>query len=79
MTWEEFRSLLSGLSGDSPLGRIIQIRAETDSEIIKRFSSNQKRIRNEWINKNKRKIASPAEKEAFLRAFIAGFKTEEEV
>lgn len=48
MKWDEFISLLSGLSPDSPLGRIVQIRTETDKEVIKSFSSHQRKIYNEW-------------------------------
>jgi hypothetical protein len=52
MTWEEFSSLLSGLGADTPLGNIVQIRSETDPKILKNFNSAQKRIWNEWQNKN---------------------------
>jgi hypothetical protein len=48
MKWNEFASLLCGLSPDSPLGRLVQIRTETDSKVIKNFSSHQHRIYNEW-------------------------------
>lgn len=48
MKWDEFRALISGLDAETPLGRIVQIRAENDKEVIKRFTKEQKRIRNEW-------------------------------
>lgn len=51
MDWVEFRAKLIGLSGDTPLGRIIQIRSETDPEILKSYTSEMKRIRDEWLNK----------------------------
>ncbi len=51
MKWGEFCALLSGLSADSPLGRIVQIRAENDPKILKHFTAHQKRIRSEWRNK----------------------------
>ena len=33
---------------DTPLGRVVGIRAETDSKAIERFGSFEKRIRSEW-------------------------------
>lgn len=44
MPWKEFSALLSGLAPETPLGRIVGIRAETDKEVIKNFSKEQKRI-----------------------------------
>ena len=55
MSWSEFISLLSGLMPDTPLGQIVTIRSEKDREVIKRFTPDQKRIRNEWVLKNARK------------------------
>lgn len=49
--WEEFKALLSGISPDTALGRIVAIRAETDKEIIKNFNKDQKRIYDEWRNR----------------------------
>lgn len=40
--------MVSGLMDDTPLGRIVQIRAEKDRKIIAKFSPEQKRIRSEW-------------------------------
>lgn len=48
MTWGEFRTYLSGLSPETPLGRVVSIRAENDREVLKRFTKEQHRIRNEW-------------------------------
>lgn len=48
MRWDEFKALLSGLSPDTPLGRIVAIRAEDDPEIIKNFTPEQRRIRSSW-------------------------------
>lgn len=52
MSWREFSYLINGLSGDTPLGRIISIRAETDPETIKNFTPDEKRIRNEYRTKS---------------------------
>lgn len=54
---DEFLNLLSGLMGDTPLGLIVQIRSETDPEVIDSFTSEQKRIRSEWINKKANEIS----------------------
>lgn len=51
MSWREFSYLINGLSGDSPLGRIITIRAENDPEVLKKFTKEQKQVRNEYRRK----------------------------
>jgi len=54
----EYIALLTGISPDTPLGRIVSIRAETDSKVISEFTSAEKRIRREWIefrSKNQKK------------------------
>ena len=48
MPWEEFQDLLSGLGNDTPLGRMVAIRSEKDPEVLKQFSPEQHRIRNDW-------------------------------
>lgn len=63
MTWQEFKTLLSGLSPDTPLGRIVAIRSEEDKEILKQFTTDQKRIRSEWRNRIAQNVeTSDAEK-----------------
>ena len=47
MKWKEFKALLAGLSGETPLGRIVQIRSEDDPKMLEVFSEGQHRIRNE--------------------------------
>lgn len=54
MKWDEFADLISGLSADTPLGRIVSIRAEDDPEALKYFTKGQMKIRNEW----RRRMAS---------------------
>lgn len=49
MSWSEFCSLLTGIMHDTPLGQIVNIRAEKDPKVIKSFTKEQKRIRQEWI------------------------------
>ncbi len=52
MKWDEFCSLLKGLSPESALGRIVQIRAESDPEMLKQYTPHQKKIREEWLVKS---------------------------
>ena len=41
VSWDEFRSLLAGISPDTVLGRMVAIRSETDKNVIKHFSRDQ--------------------------------------
>ena len=73
MKWEEFKALLSGLGPDTPLGRMVQIRAEEDEELLKYFTPEQKRIRREWRlreAKEKPKEELDAVLESLKQAFI---------
>ena len=56
MPWKEFRDLLSGLGSDTPLGRIVAIRAEDDKEILKNYTKGMKKIRNDYRNKNAQRM-----------------------
>ena len=64
--WAEFSALLSGLSADTALGRIVSIRSETDAETIKRFSSYQKKIYDDWRTKQSERMTEE-EYEAEMR------------
>ena len=81
MSWREFSYLINGLSGDTPLGRIVSIRAEDDPDTLKEFTSDQKRIRNEYRQKKAKQMPkAKAEEayEAFRQAFIGMAKANEE-
>ena len=56
MKWVEFRALIAGLSPETPLGRIVSIRAEEDEDILKHFTKEQRRIRNEWMQRKAKKV-----------------------
>lgn len=62
MKWDEFASLLSGLGPDTALGRIVAIRTEEDKEILKNFTPEQHRIRNEYKRRRAKQIAKTADK-----------------
>jgi len=73
MKWDEFSSLLSGLSADSPLGRMVQIRLENDKNVIKHFTPYQRKIRSEWRNKQAKTMPaqdSDRAMEQFKQMFI---------
>lgn len=73
MSWREFGYLLSGLNADTPLGRIVSIRAETDPEVLKTFTANQKEIRAKYLKKKAKAMPQKdvdAAIEAFKQAFI---------
>lgn len=52
VSWDEFKSLLGGISPETPLGRIVAIRSENDKNTLKHFTKDQKRIRDGWRNRN---------------------------
>lgn len=51
MKWREFSALLSGIGPDTALGRIVSIRSEEDKDMLKSFTPEMHRIRNEWRNR----------------------------
>lgn len=69
MPWDEFCSYLSGIMPDTPLGNIVQIRSETDKDRLKSFTTEQRRIRSEWMNRRAKKVSEEDAKNA-----IEGFK-----
>ena len=65
--------MLEGLSGETPLGRIVNIRAENDPERLKEFTPEQKKIRSEYRakiahKKSDKDVANAIEQ--FKQAFI---------
>ena len=75
MTWDEFITLLAGIGGDTPLGRIVSIRSETDKDRIKHFTPEEKKIRNEWRTKNRHTITDQKEIDTAMSNFAAMFKS----
>lgn len=67
--------MLSGIMYDTPLGNIVSIRAEKDQEVIKKFTKEQRRIRNDWIMKRNKKLREdPVAYKAYLDSFQAWCK-----
>ena len=57
MRWDEFAALLSGIGPETALGRVVAIRSETDPDILKHYTPEQRRIRDSWIARNKATIS----------------------
>ena len=51
MDWKEFTTLLNGIMPETPLGYIVKIRSEDNEDVIKNYTENEKRIRDEWRKK----------------------------
>ena len=51
MSWQEFKTLLAGIGPDTPLGRIVAIRAQEDKDAIKNFNQYEKKIYSDWRNR----------------------------
>ncbi|TAN69150.1 hypothetical protein WS9_003770 [Paraclostridium sordellii 8483] len=60
MSWDEFCTLLSGIMPKTPLGQIVSIRSEEDENILKSFSKEQHKIRDDWRS---RKLESMSKEE----------------
>ncbi len=74
MSWDEFSALLRGLDSETPLGRIVRIRSEQDSNVLKSFTPEQRRIREEWRSKSVKNIRTEDMSvvlEGFRQAFIS--------
>lgn len=69
MPWEEFKQLLAGIGPDTPLGRMVSIRSETDKNVLKHFTKEQRRIRSEWQRRRARNI-----KQENMQQVLEGFK-----
>lgn len=79
MKWSEFKALLAGISPETPLGRIVSIRAEEDEEVLKYFSRDQRRIRREWRSRRAAQIPEQnmeAVLEQLKQAFVDAFAEE---
>lgn len=58
MSWSEFCTLLAGIMPETPLGQVVSIRCESDKEVLKSFTKEQHRIRNEWRRRRTKAVAS---------------------
>lgn len=72
MKWDEFCDFLSGIGPETPLGRMVAIRSETDKEVLKHFTKEQKRIRSDWMKRKAKKV-DPADMEKVLEGLKQTF------
>lgn len=66
VAWDEFCSLIAGLSPETALGRVVAIRSENDKNVMKHFTRDQKRIYDDWRNR-KAEIMSQQTYEAQMK------------
>ena len=52
LEFDEFLNLTSCLMPETPLGQIVAIRSETDGEVISNFTDGQRKIYDDWKNRN---------------------------
>ena len=57
MKWDEFKDRMIGIGPDTALGRIVQIRSEDDPEVLKHFTKEQHKIRNEWLARKAKNLS----------------------
>ena len=67
MSWQEFTTLLAGLMPETPLGQIIQIRSEEDEEVLKNFTFEQHRIRDDWRNRQVQQMIDEMSKDEVMK------------
>ena len=68
MKWSEYIRYVSSLKPETTLGRIVAIRSEKNPEVLKRFNKDQKRIRQDWLEKQALEMDEKTYEEA-----MAGF------
>ena len=61
--WDEFCNLLSALDKDTPLVQTALIRKETNPDIIKNFTDEQKEINRKWQERIREKYVQNMTKE----------------
>ncbi|AIY84233.1 bacteriophage Gp15 family protein [Clostridium baratii str. Sullivan] len=73
MTWDEFCTLLSGIMPKTPLGQIVSIRSEEDEDMLKNFTKEQHKIRDEWRSRQLEEMTDE-EKEQQIKEIQELFK-----
>lgn len=63
LKYSDWAKMVSGLMDDTPLGYVVSIRSETDQEIIRRFTPEQRAIRQDWECVRAKRILQLPEKE----------------
>ena len=73
MTWREFACLLTGLTGETPLGRVVRVRLERGADALRRLTPAERRMRAEWqrFRRARERTAVPAMHTERLQAALA--------
>lgn len=50
LSYCDWAKLVSGLMNDTPLGKVVELRAETDKEILKNMTAEQRAERQKWFD-----------------------------
>lgn len=58
ISYAEWARLVSGLMPETPLGRVVQIRMETDQKVIAKYGEYERKVRADW-NKFKHSQQTP--------------------
>ena len=72
MPWGEFCDLMTGIGDDTPLGRVVRIRTETDREAIRNMTPGQRRMRADW-QRQRAEARTKDERATFLRQMQEAF------
>lgn len=56
LKYSDWSKMVSGLMDDTPLGRVVGIRSETDQDIIHKFTSEQRAVRTDWEHARAKQI-----------------------
>lgn len=74
ISWKEFCYLVAGLGPETPLGRLVSIRSETDKDTLKRFTPEMRKERNRWLSKRAVQ-KEQRDVDRFLEEMLEGFKS----
>ncbi|MGX8702075.1 hypothetical protein [Caproiciproducens sp.] len=64
LKYSDWSKMVSGLMDDTPLGRVVGVRSETNKDIIKNYTKEQRAVRDEWP----RFLASRVKDEKFTKS-----------
>lgn len=72
--YSDWYRLVAGLMEDTPLGRIVQIRAETDREAIERMGEYEQGVRRRWREFRANKVKAEVKPEQYAAMFEKMFE-----
>lgn len=72
--YPDWYRLVAGLMEDTPLGRIVQIRAETDREAIERMGEYEHGVRRRWREFRANKVKAEVKPEQYAAMFEKMFE-----